>query len=472
LSSTLSGGESQRINLATSLGSSLVGAVYVLDEPSIGLHPRDNNRLIRILAALRDAGNSVLVVEHDPEMMRASDVIVDLGPRAGENGGEVLYCGPAAGITQEKRSLTGDYLSGRKSIPVPRQRRSTGKFAITLRGAAEHNLKEIDVTIPLNAFVCITGVSGSGKSTLVHDVLYGGLKRALGEAGTPAGRFGALEGVQHISSVEMVDQSPIGRTPRSNPVTYIGVFDLIRNLFASTPAAKVHGMKPGQFSFNVPGGRCDACDGDGVVRVEMQFLADLFLPCDVCKGKRFKSEILDIRYHGKNIDDVLGMTVAEAILFFGQDPMGRRAAEKLKVLEQVGLGYIRVGQPATSLSGGEAQRVKLAAHLGMPQGDRNTLFIFDEPTTGLHFDDIAKLVACFNALIDAGNSIVVIEHNLDVIKCADHVIDLGPEAGDEGGYIVVAGTPEEVARERRSHTGRALRPLLQGAAKNGQKLKR
>jgi excinuclease ABC subunit A len=472
LSSTLSGGESQRINLATSLGSSLVGAIYVLDEPSIGLHPRDNERLIRILAALRDAGNSVLVVEHDPEMMRASDVIVDLGPRAGENGGEVLYCGPMAGIVQEKRSLTGDYLSGRKSIPVPRQRRSTDRFAITVRGATEHNLKGIDVTVPLNAFVCITGVSGSGKSTLVHDVLYGGLKRALGEAGTPAGAFGALEGVQHISGVEMVDQSPIGRTPRSNPVTYIGVFDIIRNLFASTPAAKVHGMKPGQFSFNVPGGRCDACDGDGVVRVEMQFLADLYLPCDVCKGKRFKSEILDIRYHGKNIDDVLSMTVSEAIRFFGQDPMGRRAAEKLKVLEQVGLGYIRVGQPATSLSGGEAQRVKLAAHLGMPQGDRNTLFIFDEPTTGLHFDDIAKLVACFNALIDAGNSIVVIEHNLDVIKCADHVIDLGPEAGDEGGNIVVAGTPEDVGRDRRSHTGRVLRLLLQEAVKNDQKPKR
>ena len=472
LSSTLSGGESQRINLATSLGSSLVGAVYVLDEPSIGLHPRDNGRLIRILAALRDTGNSVLVVEHDPEMMRASDFIVDLGPGAGERGGEVVYCGPSEGIGREKRSLTGEYLSGRKTIPVPPQRREGNGSAIVIRGASEHNLRDIDVIIPLNVFVCITGVSGSGKSTLVHDVLYGGLKRALGEPAVPAGKFRAIEGTPLVSAVEMVDQSPIGRTPRSNPVTYIGVFDLIRNLFASVPAAKVHGMKPGQFSFNVPGGRCDACEGDGVVRVEMQFLADLYLPCDVCKGKRYKSEVLDIRYRGKNIDDVLAMTVSEAIRFFGGEASGRRAAEKLRVLENVGLGYIRLGQPATSLSGGEAQRVKLAAHLSKPQGDRNTLFIFDEPTTGLHFDDIAKLINCFNALIESGNSVLVIEHNLDVIKCADHVIDLGPEAGDGGGTVVAAGTPEAIAAHPDSYTGRYLRRLVEGVTKKGSKPKR
>jgi excinuclease ABC subunit A len=460
LSGTLSGGESQRINLATSLGSSLVGAVYVLDEPSIGLHPRDNARLIRILSALRDAGNTVIVVEHDPEMMRAADVLVDLGPRAGELGGEVVYAGPLEGVLRERRSLTGEYLSGRKSISIPQQRRGGSGFSVTVRGAAEHNLKDIDVTFPLNELVCVTGVSGSGKSTLVHQILYGGLQRALGNPAAPAGRFRLIEGVQYLSAVEMVDQSPIGRTPRSNPVTYIGVFDLIRNLFASTPAAKVHGLKPGHFSFNVPGGRCEACEGDGVVKVEMQFLADLFLPCEACKGKRYKTEILDIRHRGKNIDDVLSMTVAEAIRFFSSEGRGRRVAEKLRVLDEVGLGYIRLGQPATSLSGGEAQRVKLAAHLGTPRGERNTLFIFDEPTTGLHFDDIAKLVRCFDALIEAGNSVVVIEHNLDVIKCADYIIDLGPEAGEEGGEVVVSGTPEEVAAVSLSHTGRFLGPIL------------
>jgi len=460
LSSTLSGGESQRINLATSLGSSLVGAVYVLDEPSIGLHPRDNARLIRILFALRDAGNTVIVVEHDPEMMRAADVLVDLGPRAGEQGGEVIYCGPLEGVMRERRSLTGEYLSGRKSIPLPLQRRVGSGLALTVRGASENNLKGIDVAFPLNALVCVTGVSGSGKSTLVHSILYGGLQRTLGNPGASAGTFGAIEGTEHLSAVELVDQSPIGRTPRSNPVTYIGAFDLIRNLFASTPAAKVHGMKPGHFSFNVPGGRCDACEGDGVVKVEMQFLADLFLPCEVCKGKRYKAEVLDVRYRGKNIDDVLSMTVAEAIRFFGAEGGGRRVAGKIRVLDDVGLGYIRLGQPATSLSGGEAQRVKLAAHLATPRGERNTLFLFDEPTTGLHFDDIAKLMTCLDALIEAGNSVVVIEHNLDVIKCADYVIDLGPEAGEEGGEVVACGSPEEVAAVRASHTGRFLRPLL------------
>jgi excinuclease ABC subunit A len=460
LSSTLSGGESQRINLATCLGSSLAGAVYVLDEPSIGLHPRDHGRLIRILKALRDGGNTVIVVEHDADMMRASDAIIDLGPRAGEQGGEVIYSGSRDGILKERRSLTGEYLSGRRGIPVPPRRRDTGGYALVIHGAGEHNLKGIDVRIPLHAFVCVTGVSGSGKSTLVHDVLYGNLRKALGDHSAQPGRCIGIDGTQLLSAVEMVDQSPIGRTPRSNPVTYIGVFDQIRAIFAATPAAKVHGMKPGAFSFNVPGGRCEACEGDGVVRVEMQFLADLFLPCDSCKGKRYKNEVLDVRYRGKNIDDVLSMTVAEAIAFFDQDVMGRKVSDRLRVLHEVGLGYIRLGQPATSLSGGEAQRIKLAAHLGVSHRERNTLFIFDEPTTGLHVDDIARLIESFDALIAAGNSVLVIEHNVEVIKCADHLIDLGPEAGEEGGRIVAEGTPEEIVAVTASHTGRALAPLL------------
>jgi excinuclease ABC subunit A len=461
LSSTLSGGESQRINLATSLGSSLVGAVYVLDEPSIGLHPRDNGRLIRILLALRDAGNTVIVVEHDADMVRAADVVVDLGPRAGERGGEIVYLGPPDAIGAEERSLTGAYLAGRLSIPVPGRRRSPNGRVLTVTAAHEHNLKGINVTIPLQMLVCVTGVSGSGKSTLVHDILYAGLRRTLGGSGALPGRHDGMAGYEHLSGVELVDQSPIGRTPRSNPVTYIEAFDLIRALFASTPAAKVHGFKPGAFSFNVPGGRCEACEGDGVVKVEMQFLADLYLPCDVCKGKRYRQEVLDVRYRGKNIDDVLAMTVEEAITFFERDTQGRKAAARLRLLRDVGLGYIRLGQPATSLSGGEAQRVKLAAHLSAPRSDRHTLFLFDEPTTGLHLDDIARLMRCFDALIDAGNSVLVIEHNLDVIKCADHVIDLGPEAGENGGYLVASGTPEEITRVPASFTGAALRPLLE-----------
>lgn len=460
LSNTLSGGESQRINLATALGSSLVGALYVLDEPSIGLHPRDNEKLIGILKALRDVGNTVIVVEHDRDMMRASDVIVDMGPRAGEKGGEVVYNGPADEIVKENSSLTGRYLSGKLAIPVPRMRRASNGAAITIVGAREHNLKNIDVQIPLHMLVCVTGVSGSGKSTLVHDVLYAGLKRIKGEPVEKAGTCTAIHGADQISAVEMVDQSPIGRTPRSNPITYIQVFDQIRTLFANTQAAKVHGFTPGHFSFNVPGGRCDACEGDGVVKVEMQFLADLYLQCDVCKGTRYKKEILEVEYRGKNINDVLGMTVAEAIRFFGADALGRKTALRLKVLDDVGLGYIRLGQSATSLSGGEAQRIKLAAHLSAPQRGEHTLFIFDEPTTGLHFDDIAKLITCFNALIDAGHSVLIIEHNLDVIKCADYVIDLGPEAGDEGGRIVGVGTPEELSAVAQSHTGRFLRSYL------------
>ncbi len=460
LSSTLSGGESQRINLATSLGSSLVGAVYVLDEPSIGLHPRDNDRLIRILGALKDAGNTVIVVEHDADMIRAADMIVDIGPRAGERGGEIVASGTLQEILKDGRSLTGAYLGGRKSIPVPAHRRVPSGREIRIEGAVRHNLKGIDVAIPLNMLVCVTGVSGSGKSTLVHEVLYRGLKHALGDPGPPGGAYRAIAGYEEVSSVELVDQSPIGRSPRSNPVTYIQIFDQIRGLFAGTQSAKIHGYTPGMFSFNVPGGRCDECEGDGVVKVEMQFLADLFLPCDVCKGKRYKKEILDVRYRGKNIDDVLGLTVTEAIAFFAQDASGRKVSHRLGVLEEVGLGYIRLGQPATSLSGGEAQRIKLGAHLVAPASDQHVLFIFDEPTTGLHFDDIARLLRCFNALIEAGNSVVIIEHNLDVIKCADYVIDLGPEAGEGGGTVVGVGTPEEIAANAASHTGKHLRGML------------
>jgi len=460
LSNTLSGGESQRINLATSLGSSLVGALYVLDEPSIGLHPRDNERLIRILKALRDVGNTVIVVEHDADMMRASDLIVDMGPEAGERGGEVVFSGSPSAILDDQKSLTGKYLSGRREIHLPAVRRKAGGEAIKVLGATENNLAGIDVIFPLNKLVCITGVSGSGKSTLVHDVLYGGLKRLKGDFSAKEGVCRFIEGHEEIDAVELVDQSPIGRSPRSNPITYIQVFDQIRNLFASTQAARVHGFSPGHFSFNVPGGRCETCEGDGVIKVEMQFLADLYLMCDSCKGKRYKQEVLDVRYRGNNIDDVLAMTVTAAIDFFKGSTVGAKIARRLNVLADVGLGYVRLGQSSTSLSGGEAQRIKLAAHLANTHKNGHTLFIFDEPTTGLHFDDIARLMSCMTALLDAGNSVVIIEHNLDVIKCADHLIDLGPEAGDGGGNVVGVGTPEEIARNERSYTGRFLRPYL------------
>jgi excinuclease ABC subunit A len=461
LSSTLSGGESQRINLATSLGSSLVGALYVLDEPSIGLHPRDTAKLIRILQALRDAGNTVIVVEHDADTIRSSDVVVDLGPGAGEHGGEIVVTGTPQAIAESNHSLTGRYLSGRLKIPVPHERRKSNGLALCVRGARENNLQDITVVFPLGMFVCVTGVSGSGKSTLVHDVLCTGLKRLKGDfSGTP-GACLSIEGHELVSAVELVDQSPIGRTPRSNPVTYIGIFDQIRNLFAATQAARVHGFTPGHFSFNVPGGRCDACEGDGTVKIEMQFLADLYLVCDVCKGKRYKREVLAIKYRGKSIDEVLAMTVVEAMQFFGADAVGKKVARKLKVLDDVGLGYIRLGQSAPSLSGGEAQRVKLASHLAAPSLDQHTLFVFDEPTTGLHFADIAKLIFCFNALVEAGNSVLIIEHNPDVIKCADHIIDLGPEAGERGGTIVAEGTPEEIAEHPASYTGQFLKAHLQ-----------
>ena len=460
LSMTLSGGESQRINLATSLGSSLMGSLYVLDEPSIGLHPRDSQKLITILRSLRDLGNTVMVVEHDEEMMRAADVLVDLGPHAGESGGEIVFVGSLEELRERGQGLTAEYLSGRKQIPVPVRRRPDSESSIFIRGASENNLKSIDVRIPLQMFVCITGVSGSGKSTLVHDILYAGLQKMKGGFDGSVGKVRSIEGIEMVDRVELVDQSPIGRSPRSNPITYIKVFDLIRDLLASSPAAKVKGFKPGHFSFNVPGGRCETCEGDGVQRIEMQFLADLYLTCESCKGKRFKQEVLDIRFRGRNIDDILRMTVTEAIAFFADAPVGRRVAKRLTVLADVGLGYLRLGQPATTLSGGEAQRIKLAHHLTASDEGGNGLFIFDEPTTGLHLDDIATLLRCFEALLQAGHSLVVIEHNLHVIKSADFVIDLGPEAGEGGGEVVVTGTPEEVARHARSHTGRFLREVL------------
>jgi excinuclease ABC subunit A len=461
LASTLSGGEAQRIQLATNLGSSLVGALYVLDEPSIGLHPRDSERLIRLLHDLRDIGNTVLVVEHDEEMMRASDHILDIGPAAGELGGKVVYEGDFEGLLKSGATLTGKYLRGEQEIREPKQRRSPRKKRIGVRGANEHNLKSIDVDIPLEMFVCVTGVSGSGKSTLVHDVIYAGLKKQRGEWQGHVGAYRELQGTQYIDEVILVDQSPIGRTPRSNPVTYIKVYDAVREVFSQTRDAQAKGFDPSHFSFNVPGGRCDVCEGGGTVTVEMQFLADVELVCEECKGTRFKPQVLDVRYRGKNINDVLNMTVREAMTFFRDTA---KIANRLRVLDDVGLGYLRLGQSATTLSGGEAQRVKLAAHLSKRTGTR-TLYIFDEPTTGLHFDDINKLLAAFRTLIDAGGSLLVIEHNLDVIKTADHVIDLGPEGGDVGGYVVAVGAPEEIMASSDSHTGRFLKAHL--ARSNG-----
>ncbi len=452
LSHTLSGGEAQRISIATSLGSALVGALYVLDEPTIGLHPRDNTRLIGILKNMRDVGNTVIVVEHDAEMMREADVLVDIGPFAGERGGEIVAMGSPAQVMAEKNSLTGQYLSGRLTIPAPTRRRPWTK-TLVVKEASHHNLQGMDVTLPLGVLTCITGVSGSGKSTLLYDVVYAGLRKELdGVSDEEIGAFGGFTGIEHVRAVEMVDQSPIGRTPRSNPITYIKAFDSIRDVFASTPAAKHRGYTPGSFSFNVPGGRCDLCEGEGFIKVEMQFMADLYLECESCKGTRYKREILDVHFHGKTIVDVLGMTVSEALAFFEKTP---RVANKLRVLDEVGLGYMRLGQPATTLSGGEAQRLKLALHLNA-SGQDSTLFLFDEPTTGLHPADIRKLLACFQALIEAGHSVMVIEHNLDVIQCADWVVDLGPEGGDGGGRIVAEGPPEAIMRHPDSLTGRYL----------------
>jgi excinuclease ABC subunit A len=465
LASTLSGGESQRIQLATSLGSRLVGALYVLDEPSIGLHSRDTAKLIRILEELRDLGNTILVVEHDPDVIRAADWLVDLGPGAGELGGRILASGTVEEVEKNPDSLTGRYLSGQLTIPIPTRRREPAREKLVLRGARIHNLTGLDVEIPMGMLVCITGVSGSGKSTLIHDVLYPAVSHALGknEAGDPSHVYRELTGAERLNDIVLVDQAPIGRTPRSNPVTYLKAFDSIRELFASQPEAQRRGYAAGHFSFNVPGGRCEVCEGDGTVTVEMQFLADVELPCEECNATRYKSTVLEIKYKGKSIHDVLNLTVKEALRFFAGQT---KIVDKLAVLDEVGLGYVRLGQSATTLSGGEAQRVKLAAHLSqgrssagragngaVKKGGSRVLYILDEPTTGLHFDDVSKLLTAFKRLIDAGGSLVVIEHNLDVIKSADWVIDLGPEAGAGGGQIVAEGTPEQVAQTPGSHTG-------------------
>ncbi|MCC6549668.1 MAG: excinuclease ABC subunit UvrA [Ignavibacteriaceae bacterium] len=458
LSSTLSGGETQRINLATALGSALTGTLYVLDEPSIGLHPRDNAKLIKILKNLRDIGNTVLVVEHDPEMMREADILIDMGPKAGQHGGEIIACGVYTDLLKTaKHSLTIQYLSGAKKIPVPLKRRTHETPGIRVVNATQNNLKHITVEIPLKKFVVVTGVSGSGKSTLVHDVIYGGLAKQLGLIPDHIGSFDEITGYQSLQGIEIVDQSPIGKSPRSNPASYIKVFELIRELFANTHQAKAKGYKPGFFSFNIPGGRCDTCEGDGFIKVEMQFLADLYLECEDCKGTRYKKEVRDITYKGKNLVDVLNMTADEAIEFFsGNDKIVRL----IRLLSDVGLGYIKLGQPSNTLSGGEAQRIKLALHLAAQRESQHTFFIFDEPTTGLHFDDIYKLLNCFNMLLDNGNSVLIIEHNLDVIKCADYIIDMGPEAGDKGGEVVATGTPEEIAQIPASHTGFYLKDYL------------
>ena len=456
LSSTLSGGESQRINLATSLGSALVDTLYVLDEPSIGLHSRDNERLIAILRQLRDQGNTVLVVEHDADMIRVADTVVDMGLGAGEQGGRVVFTGTLEALLQEPRSLTAKYLRDELAIPVPAVRRKPTNQKLKVLGASEHNLKDITVEIPLGVLTAVTGVSGSGKSTLVHDVIYAALKRAKGEWDRRIGTHRKLEGAEFVTDVVLVDQAPIGRTPRSNPVTYLKAFDPIRELFAATKDARSRGLTASHFSFNVPGGRCEACEGEGEVKVEMQFLADVFVPCEQCEGKRFKQQVLDVRYRGRSVDQVLDMTVREALTFFSSSP---KVLRRLQVLDEIGLGYLRLGQPATTLSGGEAQRIKIAAHLSSHTGDR-ILYILDEPTTGLHFDDIAKLLAACRKLIQAGHSLLVIEHNLDVIKTADWIIDLGPEGGEEGGQVIATGTPEQIAQNEASHTGRYLRDVL------------
>ncbi len=453
---TLSGGEAQRIRLATQIGSSLMGVLYILDEPSIGLHQRDNSKLIATLKRLRDLGNTVIVVEHDEETMLASDYIVDIGPGAGIHGGNVVACGTPQEICNNMNSITGAYLSGRKKIEVPKTRRAGNGAFLEIHGACEHNLKNIDVKIPLGCFVCVTGVSGSGKSSLVNGIIYPVLASELNRARTYPGKHSAISGVDSLDKVIAIDQSPIGRTPRSNPATYTGVFSEIRELFAKTREAVARGYKSGRFSFNIKGGRCEACEGDGVKRIEMHFLPDVYVTCDVCKGKRYNKDTLEVKYKGKNIFEVLDMTVEEGISFFDGIPNIQR---KLQTLYDVGLGYIKIGQSSTTLSGGEAQRVKLATELSK-RGTGKTIYILDEPTTGLHTDDVSKLIDVLQRLCDAGNSIIVIEHNLDVIKTADHIIDLGPEGGDKGGTIVAQGTPEQVAQVEGSYTGMYLKPLL------------
>ncbi|MEJ7799866.1 MAG: excinuclease ABC subunit UvrA [Ilumatobacter sp.] len=453
---TLAGGEAQRIRLASQIGSGLVGTLYVLDEPSIGLHQRDNRRLIDTLTRLRDLGNTVIVVEHDEETIRESDWIVDIGPGAGEHGGEIVYSGPVKGITKVKESVTGQYLSGKKSVPVPAIRRAPKLEKLTVHGAREHNLQNLSVDIPLGCFVAITGVSGSGKSTLIRDILLPVLMQRIYKSKTPAGKHRKIDGIEFLDKVIDMDQSPIGRTPRSNPATYTGVFDSIRKLFASTNEAKVRGYQPGRFSFNVKGGRCEACSGDGTIKIEMHFLPDVYVPCEICKGARYNRDTLDIEFKGKNIADVLDMPVAEAVDFFANQP---RISRYMSTLMDVGLGYVRLGQSAPTLSGGEAQRVKLSTELAK-RSTGHTIYLLDEPTTGLHFDDVRRLLTVLSRLVEQGNTVLVIEHNLDVIKTADWVIDLGPEGGNGGGTIVAEGTPEHVATVEASHTGRFLRDLF------------
>jgi excinuclease ABC subunit A len=452
---TLSGGEAQRIRLATQIGSGLVGVAYILDEPSIGLHQRDNDKLLGTLEHLRDLGNTVIVVEHDEDTMRAADYIVDIGPAAGEHGGEVIATGTAEEIMACPDSITGAYLSGRMRIPVPQKRRKPTGW-LTVKGAAENNLKEIDVKIPLGIMTCVTGVSGSGKSSLVNEILYKSLARTLNHARTIPGKHKGINGVKQLDKVICIDQSPIGRTPRSNPATYTGVFDMIRDLFASTADAKARGYGKGRFSFNVKGGRCEACSGDGIIKIEMNFLPDVYVPCEVCGGKRYNRETLEVKYKGKSIYDVLNMTVEEALSFFENLPSIRR---KIETLNDVGLSYIRLGQPSTELSGGEAQRIKLATELSR-RGTGKTIYILDEPTTGLHFADVHKLVEILRRFSDTGNTVVVIEHNLDVIKTADYIIDMGPEGGDGGGTVIAQGTPEEITQVPESYTGQYVARYL------------
>ena len=453
---TLSGGEAQRIRLATQIGSGLVGVAYILDEPSIGLHQRDNDKLLRTLTNLRDLGNTLIVVEHDEDTMRAADYVVDIGPGAGEHGGEVVAAGTAEEIMKNERSITGAYLSGRKKILVPAVRKKPMGF-LKIVGARENNLKNIDVKIPLGVMTCVTGVSGSGKSSLINEILYKALAKQLNRARTIPGRHRRIEGVEQLDKVIAIDQSPIGRTPRSNPATYTGVFDQIRDLFASTADAKAKGYKKGRFSFNVKGGRCEACAGDGILKIEMHFLPDVYVPCEVCGGKRYNRETLEVKYKGKSIYDVLNMTVEEAMKFFEHIPSIKR---KIETLYDVGLSYIRLGQPSTELSGGEAQRIKLATELSK-RSTGKTIYILDEPTTGLHFADVHKLIEILQRLAEGGNTVVVIEHNLDVIKTADYIIDIGPEGGDKGGTVVAQGTPEEVAANPDSYTGQYVAKYLQ-----------
>ena len=461
---TLSGGEAQRIRLATQIGSGLVGVAYILDEPSIGLHQKDNDKLLKTLKNLRDLGNTLIVVEHDEDTMMEADYIVDIGPGAGEHGGEVVAAGTAKQIMANKKSITGAYLSGRIQIPVPQVRREPAGW-LTVRGARENNLKNIDVSFPLGVFTCVTGVSGSGKSSLVNEILYKRLARDLNHSRTSRpGQHDGIEGLEHLDKVIDIDQSPIGRTPRSNPATYTGVFDMIRDLFAATTDAKERGYKKGRFSFNVKGGRCEACSGDGIIKIEMHFLSDIYVPCEVCHGKRYNRETLEVKYKGKSIYDVLDMTVEEALTFFENVPSIRR---KLETLYDVGLSYIKLGQPSTTLSGGEAQRVKLATELSR-RGTGKTIYILDEPTTGLHFADVHKLIEILHRLTEGGNTVVVIEHNLDVIKTADYIIDIGPNGGDRGGTVIAKGTPEEVSKVPESYTGYYVKKYLE-RAKNGGK---